>query len=263
MDFSDKALSRETTQMVQATDKAVRMRGKPEREERETDPERDIIWSRGLRFPDRPAFLTQRLRRALRFNNYEKQEAEALKGMIRSEDVVLELGGGIGFMSSIAAKAGARAVHVYEPNPDAVAYARDVHALNEIETVTITNAIVGPKKGTATFYQRENMLTSSMEADPIRVDSPVVATHEIEVLNINTVWKSVKPTVLICDIEGAEANLFDKAQMTGLRLAVIELHPQWIGEAGVRAVFDAMMRAGLTYFPKASSAKVVTFKKDW
>ncbi len=249
--------------MVQATDKAVRMRLKPKREDRETDPDRDIIWCRGLRFPDRPAFLTQRLRRALRFNNYEKQEAEALKGMIRSEDVVLELGGGIGFMSSIAAKAGARAVHVYEPNPDAVAYARDVHALNEIETVTITNAIVGPKKGTATFYQRENMLTSSMEVDPIRVGSPVVATHEIEVLNVNTVWKSVKPTVLICDIEGAEANLFDKAQMTGLRLAVIELHPQWIGEAGVRAVFDAMMRAGLTYFPKASSAKVVTFKKDW
>ena len=249
--------------MKQATEKVVEMKAKPNRADRETDPDRDIIWCRGIRFPDRPAFLTQRLRRALRFNNYEKKEAEALKGMLRPEDVVLELGGGIGFMSAIAAKAGARAVHVYEANPDAVAYAREVHALNEIDNITITNAIVGPKKGSATFYQRENMLTSSMEADPIRVDSPVVATHEIEVLNINTVWKTVKPTVLVCDIEGAEADLFDKAQMAGLRLAVIELHPQWIGEAGVRAVFDAMMRAGLTYFPKASSAKVVTFKKDW
>ena len=73
----------------------------------------------------------------------------------------------------------------------------------------------------------------------------------------------VCPTVLVCDIEGAEADLFDKATLSGIRLAIIEVHPQWIGETGVRAVFDAMHRNGLTYFPKASVAKVLVFKKDF
>jgi len=44
--------------------------------------------------------------------------------------------------------------------------------------------------------------------------------------------------------------------------AVVELHPQWIGQSGVQAVFDAMHKAGLTYFPRLSQSKVVTFKKD-
>jgi hypothetical protein len=72
-----------------------------------------------------------------------------------------------------------------------------------------------------------------------------------------------RPTVLVCDIEGAEATLLPEGDWSCLRLAVIELHPQWIGQAGVQAVFDAMHRAGLTYFPKASEGKVVTFRRGW
>ncbi|WP_255552181.1 FkbM family methyltransferase [Maritimibacter dapengensis] len=226
--------------------------------------EADTIKCRGIRFPDDEDVLNPRIRRALKRRNYEKTEAEAVRPHVRPGDTVLELGGGIGFMSSIMSKGcGADHVHVYEPNPTLIPYMKEVHALNGIKNVTVNHAIVGPKKGTATFYQRENMLTSSLEENPKTIDSPIVATHEIEVHNINTVWTAIKPNVLVCDIEGAEADLFDKAKLTGLRLAVIEIHPQWIGEAGTRRVFDAMHRAGLTYFPKASQRKVVVFKKDW
>ncbi len=44
---------------------------------------------------------------------------------------------------------------------------------------------------------------------------------------------------------------------------MVELHPQWIGQAGVQAVFDAFHKAGLTYYPKTSDKKVVTFLKGW
>lgn len=223
-----------------------------------------IIQSRGIKFPDRADILTPRLRRALRRRNYERTEAEAVRPQVGPGDVVLELGGGIGFMSSLMSR-GCKAdhIHVYEPNPVLIDYMTEVHALNGVTNVTVHHGIVGPKKGKATFYQRENMLTSSLEENPIRVDSPVIAKHEVDVFNINTVWKAVTPNVLVCDIEGAEADLFDKATLSGLRLAVIEVHPQWIGEAGVRAVFEAMMRAGLTFLPKAGEGKVLVFKKDW
>lgn len=249
--------------MALAQDRTIRVKRKPPADLPQEDGA-DMIRCRGLRFPDRPDILAPRLRRSLRRNNYERTEADAARSQVTAEDTVLELGGGIGFMSSVMARnCKARHVHVFEPNPDAVAYMRDVHALNEIENATVTNAIVGPKKGTVTFYQRENLLASSLDKDPAKMDTPIVAEHEIEVLNINTVWKDLKPSVLVCDIEGAEADLFDKAALTGIRLAIIEVHPQWIGETGVRAVFDGMHRNGLTYFPKASMAKVLVFKKGF
>lgn len=69
--------------------------------------------------------------------------------------------------------------------------------------------------------------------------------------------------MLICDIEGAEVDVIPEMDLSGVRAAIIELHPQWIGSKGVAAVFNAMMQAGLVYFPKWSNAKVVTFRRDW
>ena len=63
-------------------------------------------------------------------------------------------------------------------------------------------------------------------------------------------------------LDGSGA-LLPGADLSCLRAAVIELHPQWIGQDGVQKVFDAMHRAGLTYFPRASEGKVVTFLKGW
>lgn len=251
--------------MALAQDRTFTMKAAAKKIPRDlAEGEEEFIRCRGLRFPDRPSVLAPRLRRALRRNAYERTEADAARSQVTEDDVVLELGGGIGFMSSLMARnCRAKHVHVFEANPGVIDYMKDVHALNDIDNVTVTNAIVGPKKGKATFYQRQNLLASSLEKDPPKLSVPVVAEHEIEVLNINTVWKDLKPTVLVCDIEGAEADLFDKATLSGIRLAVIEVHPQWIGATGVRAVFEAMHRNGLTYFPKASSAKVVVFKKDF
>jgi len=67
---------------------------------------------------------------------------------------------------------------------------------------------------------------------------------KVEVLNAKTVFKDLQPTVLICDIEGAEADLIPQLDLSGLRAAVIETHPQWIGPEGINKVFRAFMDAG-------------------
>lgn len=249
--------------MALAQDRTISVKAKRSPDSTNTD-EPGVIQCRGIKFPDREDILNPLIRRKLRRRNYERIEADAVRPHVKPGDTVLELGGGIGFMSSVMAK-GCKAdhVHVYEPNPDLVPYMKEVHALNGIDNVTVHHGIVGAKKGKVTFYQRENVLASSMEENPAKVTSPVTATHEVEAFNINTVIGQVKPNVLVCDIEGGEAGLFDKAKLSGLRMAVIEIHPQWIGEAGTRGVFEAMHKAGLTYFPKASMSKVVVFKKDW
>ncbi len=231
----------------------------------ETTPPDGIIRSRGLKFPLERDILGRKVVRLLRANDYETKEFEAVQALVGPQDTVMELGAGIGFMSTVAAvKCKARAVHAFEANPALLPYIRQVHALNGARNVTVRNALLAGRKGKPVdFYVRKNLLASSMEPLQGDRDGGVVSVAKVEVENINTVLQEIAPTVLICDIEGAEADLLPKADLSCLRVAVVELHPQWIGQSGVQAVFDTMHKAGLTYFPKRSNAKVVTFRKDW
>ncbi|WP_439110789.1 FkbM family methyltransferase [Lentibacter sp.] len=229
----------------------------------DTATEIGIVRSRGVRVPKDPAVITPRIRRSLRLNGYEGKEVNAALRVVNSGDTVLELGGGIGYVSTILAKKrDVKAIHTFEANPHLIDFHRQMHRLNDVTTITTHNALLAARKGKPqSFYVRENFLASSLE--PEVTNMPVKSVEEVEVLGINTMFNKIKPDVFICDIEGAEADLLPHLKYTGLRAAVIELHPQWIGAAGVRAVFDAMHAAGLTYFPRLSDQKVVCFRREW
>ncbi len=224
-----------------------------------------VIRSRGLLFPNDPEFLIQKTRRLLRSNTYERREAQAVRALVKPDDVAMELGAGIGFMSTLMARScKARSVHAFEANPSLIPYIRRVHEANRVaDRVVLTNAALGPSAGSARFYERENFAASSMIEAPEGMTSDLVAVHEVEVLDIAQVMAEIRPTALVCDIEGAEAEILPLADLSSLRVAVVELHPQWIGQTGVQAVFDAFHGAGLTFYPKTSDKKVVTFLRDW
>ncbi|APZ54493.1 FkbM family methyltransferase [Salipiger abyssi] len=228
-----------------------------------TGPKNPYIRSRGLRIPKHPWITTGRVRGALREDTYERKECDAVSRVVHAGDTVLELGGGIGYMSTLmSVKRKVARVVSYEANPALIPYIASVHAANAVENVEVRNALLTAEGGApVAFHVRQNFLGSSMdrEADP---DS-IVETVQIAQHRLDETLAELKPDVLVCDIEGAEADLLPVGDWSSLRCAVIELHPQWIGQSGVQAVFDAMQRAGLTYFPKASEAKVVTFRKGW
>ncbi len=219
------------------------------------------IRSRGMLFPRNP-LLSKRIRANLRTDQYEARESDAVQKLVGPDDVVLELGAGIGYMSTLCAKVcKAKAVHAYEANPNLIHYIHEVHEANGVTTATVHNAMVGQKAGTATFYVRKNFLASSTTLLNPNAEPP--PSEQIEVHDAKKVTKELRPSILICDIEGAEKDVVPAMDLSSLRGAVVELHPQWIGETGVRAVFEAMMAAGLTYFPRRSNAKVVCFRRDW
>jgi FkbM family methyltransferase len=138
-----------------------------------------------------------------------------------------------------------------------------VHRLNGVTQAVLTNAALGPKAGTVSYYIRQEFPDSSMTAEPEGEVSPVIAVEEVPMVDIAEEFRRIRPTFLICDIEGAEADLLPAADLSTVRCAVVELHPQWIGAAGVAAVFAAMTRAGLTFYPRTSVKKVATFRRDW
>jgi FkbM family methyltransferase len=197
----------------------------------------------------------------LRTNAYESKESEAALRVVREGDVVVELGGGVGYMSTlVATKRAIKSVHVFEANPNLIPYIHSVHAANDVTNAHVTNAILGPSKGSVDFYIREPMLGSSMEVLDGEVDPPSV---KVDVLDAKTTFKDIGASVLICDIEGAEVDLIPQLDLTGLRAAIIETHPQWIGPEGINKVFRAFMDAGLAYYHRGSHGKVLAFRTDW
>ncbi|WGW03065.1 FkbM family methyltransferase [Tropicibacter oceani] len=226
-------------------------------------PRNPFIMSRGMKIPKHPQLTTGRVRGALKSDTYERKECEAVMRIVRPGDTVLELGGGIGYMSTLLASVKkVQRVVTYEANPALIPYIRSVHAANDVTNVDLRNALLMPRAGDPLpFHIRRNFLASSMDGDVDVAD--IVETAQVPQHGICEVLEAEKPSVLVCDIEGAEATLLPSGDWSGLRAAIIELHPQWIGPAGVRAVFDAMHAGGLTYFPKGSEGKVVTFRRDW
>ncbi|KIN61354.1 Methyltransferase, FkbM family protein [Sulfitobacter noctilucae] len=228
----------------------------------QTSPEpTGFIRSRGMRFPKHPEIMQGKVRRLLRDNAYEAKETEAALRTVRENDVVVELGGGIGYMSTlVATKRAIKSVHVFEANPNLIPYIHSVHAANGVTNAHVTNAILGPRKGTADFYVREPMLGSSLEVLEGEIDPPAT---KVDVLNAKTTFDDIGATVLICDIEGAEVDLIPSIDLTDLRAAIIETHPQWIGPEGINKVFRAFMDAGLAYYHRGSHGKVLAFRKSW
>ncbi|AXI48837.1 FkbM family methyltransferase [Sulfitobacter sp. SK012] len=214
-----------------------------------------------MKFPKDNQFIKGQIRGALRKDLYEGKESDAVMKVVRDDDVVIELGAGIGYMSTlVATKRKLKAVYAYEANPNLIPYIHAVHAANNVKNAHVHNAILGARKGTVDFYPRKNLLASSLvpkegEEAPYSV--------KVDVLNAKQVMKETQANVLICDIEGAEADLIPAMDLSGLRAAVIELHPQWIGPDGVNAVFRAFMDAGLAYYARGSTRKVVSFRRSW
>ena len=227
----------------------------------ETAARDDMIASRGLSIPLDRDVLTPRLIKALKNQGYENKEADAITNLVRPHDVVMELGGGIGYISSLAAKSCHKGeVHSFEANPHLIPFIKRVHAANDLTNVHVNNALLGPQPGSTTFYARRNLLASSMA----RMDgTDIISEEQVEIRDARSESQRIKPTILICDIEGAEQMVIPLLDLSTVRSAVIELHPQWIGADGVRAVFQAMMDAGLVYAARRSVAKVVCFKRHF
>ena len=168
----------------------------------ETAARDDMIASRGLSIPLDRDVLTPRLIKALKNQGYENKEADAITNLVRPHDVVMELGGGIGYISSLAAKSCHKGeVHSFEANPHLIPFIKRVHAANDLTNVHVNNALLGPQPGSTTFYARRNLLASSMA----RMDgTDIISEEQVKIRDARSESQRIKPTILICDIEGAE-----------------------------------------------------------
>lgn len=154
--------------------------------------------------------------------SYEADEASSLRGWLRKNDRVLELGTGFGFVTCLAAKAAQTGkVLSYEANPHMVKLARETLDLNDVNNVEVCQAIVANSTGTTSFYLSPHFWESSLSPNPNWKHITVPT------LNLSEVLSSFQPTAVIIDIEGGEYELLKSTawnEVVSIQKLSIEFH---------------------------------------
>ena len=83
---------------------------------------------------------------------------------------------------------------------------------------------------------------------------------KVPTIRLHDLVRQAEPTVIVCDIEGGEVELFEEVDLPGVRYVYMELHTRVTGGQGIRSVFESMHRAGFFYNQKVSNGDVVLFE---
>lgn len=204
----------------------------------------EVIETQGISVPFDPRIITPKIERPMRRGRYEGGECAALRRILRPGDRVLELGAGLGLCSTVAAQAeGVEAVVAIEANPELLPLIRETHRLNGVEgKVDLRNGVATPTGGgEIPFYVRPDFWASSMEAG----SRGYARVEVLPAIGLDALLAEVRPTVIVCDIEGGELGLFDKADLSGVRHLVLELHPKVYGTDGMSRIVCALAVQGL------------------
>jgi FkbM family methyltransferase len=177
---------------------------------------------------------------ALAAGAIEAEEIALAEKYIDATDIVVEFGSGLGIAAARMHKAVTPKAHFcFEANPVAVSYAKNLFQMNGLQ-IDIDQRALGDGSKTA-FYAADDYILSAF-------DPPKNTTHfrkiEISTVKLKTVIKDKCPTVIFCDIEGAEDKFLPPADLAGVAKVIIELHPGLYGAEIVQRMKDRFFAAG-------------------
>jgi FkbM family methyltransferase len=215
---------------------------------------------RGLTLSVPGSALRGNLERSLTAGRYENHEADAILAHLVAGDRFLDLGAGLGYICALAARVlGAEAVTGVEAGPKTVELARGNLEANGFGGVRLIHAAVtGEPDGRVEFGQRPAFWASALKGPEGWPENAKLIT--VPALPIAALLTKVRPTVICCDIEGAELEVLAEP-LPGVRLVVAELHPALYGDPGVKRVTESLLAQGFLPDPKGARADTVVFRR--
>ena len=217
----------------------------------------------GVSLPHDDAIITPQVAAALKRGNYERPEVLATPKFLEPEDRVLELGAGIGYISSYVAKViGVEHVTCVEANPMLADYIRRMHEMQGLSNTSVKNCVAVPGGATlepekeVDFYIRDPFWSSSLDAG-----RDVVSVARIPQEYLSDLIRDADATAMIVDIEGGERDIFQGGDLGTVRKIYVELHTRYIRPKGIKACFDALSEQGFYYDQRVSHGGVVLFRK--
>lgn len=213
-----------------------------------------VVTLHGVRVPTDPALIPEVIIDLIYTGRYERSEAQLCREVLRPGDRVLELGAGIGFMGSLCAKiCGSGSVLTYEANTEVEAVIRRTHKLNRVSPELRMRAVAATA-GESIFYFNNNIISSSL------IDRDFGGASPVKCDSLAQVVEAFRPTVIVCDIEGAEVDVLPSADLTGVERMVVELHPKIVGEERNERLISDLAAQGL-HFSSGKTSKVALFER--
>ena len=209
-----------------------------------------------------PASFSRRTRilKALQDGRYEAEEARAMQRNLQPTDRLLDLGSGIGVIASLAAQIiPAENITCVEANADLLEVIRANLGRNNAAAATVLHGAVcsAPVAAEVDFHIGQNFTAASLSAE----GRGQFETHQVPALNFADVLELSRPTVITCDVEGAELDLMDTILPSSVWFVCVEVHLVWLGERGIQQFFEKMHRQGFAYHPRGSAGGIVCFKR--
>jgi len=191
----------------------------------------------GLWLPVRHPAIAPEVARQIYLGDYESREFEIVRDRLEPSDVVLELGAGIGFLSAWCAKRiGSARVTAYEADPALVPILKETYARNRVSP-TLVNAMLGPGAGTRPFHRQERFFASSAH----RAGGEAIAVRQED---RDEVLARLRPSFLVVDIEGGEAELLRNASLGTVRKICLETHPDVLSDEALSALCAELFAQG-------------------
>jgi FkbM family methyltransferase len=188
--------------------------------------------------------------------NYEQDEMRGVRAILAPSDVVMEIGAGLGFLSSYCAKiVGSENTYAFEANPKLEPVIRDTYQLNGVSPL-LGMCVLSHQTGMRTFYLDENFLVSSLTSACYRAEAVKVPAKPI-----NAEIARIRPSMLIIDIEGGEFELFPEIDLLTVQKIVMELHPRSAERQKTRSLITDLYARGFVAYNDESHGDVLCMER--
>jgi FkbM family methyltransferase len=211
----------------------------------------------GIRLPLKHSAITAAIHRDIYFGDYERKEKEIISSRLEKNDIVMEVGAGIGFLAAFCAKRiGSERVFAYEANPALMEIIHQIHADNGVSP-TVRNVLLGDGDGEREFFLEKDFWASSLipqtkDAKSIRVPQE----------DLNAEIRRIAPTFMIVDIEGGEEEFFRIAKLDPVRKLCIEFHPHTLGNHRISAIIAHLIGQGFALDFGCMRKNVLFFSRE-
>ena len=191
----------------------------------------------GVMLPVKHRLVSPGIAREIYMGDYEAKEIEIISKRLDNDEVVFEVGAGLGYLSAYCAKrVGGDKVFTYEANPELIPLIRETHARNAVAP-TVTNALLAQDEGEREFRIEADFWASSAHRDGGRAIT-------VRQLDLNAELARIRPTFMIVDIEGGEAEFFAGADLPTVQKICVETHPDVLGDRVLSEMFAGLVAKG-------------------
>lgn len=211
----------------------------------------------GVRLALEDWWATENLRDALYEGYYERPEFEVLSRTLRAGDRYMELGAGIGFLTTCACRiVGEDGVFSYEANPRLAELVSHTARGNGYRP-TVENAVLGESAGTVDFFIQGDFWGSSLK------EAPGARRVTVPALSFAETLERLRPTYLTIDIEGGEIALLDDVTLPScIRAICMETHPAAVGVDAVQQLIVKLIAQGFALDLELSRDAVAFFSRE-